>query len=65
MLREENPMGVTSDSYVEKMMENAKIRHRKFRTKKSDDVIKKSLGRSRKYDIINIKEYVCSVRGGV
>jgi hypothetical protein len=49
-------MGVTSDSYVEKMMENAKIRHKKFRTKESDNVIKKSLGRSNEYDIIDIKE---------
>ena len=49
-------MRVTSNSYSEKMMEKAKIRHRKFRTKESDDVVKKGLGRGSEYDVIDIQK---------
>jgi hypothetical protein len=49
-------MRVMSNSYVEKMMENAKIRHRKLRAKESDDMMKESWCRGSEYDIINIKE---------
>jgi hypothetical protein len=49
-------MGVMGNSYAEKMMENAKIRHRKFKMKKSEDVVEKRLSRSSEYDIIDIKE---------
>jgi hypothetical protein len=51
-----------SDSNVEEMMKNTKIRHRKFRGKKSDNMMKKSRCGGRKYDIINIKEKIRSVR---
>jgi hypothetical protein len=49
-------MRVMSDSDVEKMMKNAKIRHRELKAKKSDDMMKKSRCGCCEYDIINIKE---------
>jgi hypothetical protein len=54
-LREEKTLRVMSDSNVEEMMKNTKIRHRKFRAKKSDNMMKKSRCGGCKYDIINIK----------
>jgi hypothetical protein len=42
VLREEKSMRVMSDNNVEEMMKNTKIRHREFRAKKSDDMMKKS-----------------------
>jgi hypothetical protein len=51
-----------SDSNVEEMMKNTKIHHREFRAKKSDDMMKKSRCGGYKYDIINIKKKIRSVR---
>jgi hypothetical protein len=45
-----------SNSDVEEMMKNTKIRHRELRAKESDGMMKKSSCGGCKYDIINIKE---------
>ena len=49
-------MRVTRNNYSKEMMELAKVRHRKFRTKESDDVVKKGLGRGSEYDVIDIEK---------
>jgi hypothetical protein len=49
-------MRVMSDSDVEEMMKNAKIRHRELKAKKSNDMLKKSRCGGCKYDIININK---------